>query len=57
MPIETYEFESGTRYFWVCPVCSEVSLPFKEPDAAAAERAKHLGCLSGRRGGIMSRSS
>ena len=23
MPIETYEFESGTRYFWVCPVCSE----------------------------------
>ena len=57
MPIETYEFESGTRYFWVCPVCSEVSLPFKEPDAATAERAKHLGCLSGRRGAIVSRSS
>jgi hypothetical protein len=29
MPIDTYEFESGARYFWVCPVCSEVSVPFK----------------------------
>ena len=57
MPIETYEFESGTRYFWVCPVCSEVSLPFKEPEAAAAERAKHLGCMSGRRGVNFSHSS
>jgi hypothetical protein len=52
MAVEAYEFDSGTRYYWKCPLCSEISLPFKDPESAAAERSKHLGCSTGRRGPI-----
>jgi hypothetical protein len=48
MPVETHEFDTGMRYYWVCPVCSEVSLPFKDNETAAAERSRHLGCSIGR---------
>ncbi|MEI6362296.1 MAG: hypothetical protein WCP95_09180 [Actinomycetes bacterium] len=54
MPVEAYEFDTGTRYYWKCPLCSEISLPFKDPDVAAAERARHLGCSTGRRGASVS---
>jgi hypothetical protein len=46
VPIEEHEFESGIRYYWKCPVCSEMSLPFKDAEQAAAERSRHLGCAS-----------
>ncbi len=48
MPLETAVFETGIRYYWRCPKCSEFSLPFKEPEAAAAEQAKHLDCRARR---------
>jgi hypothetical protein len=44
MPIETEQFNTGIRYYWRCPICSEMSLPFRAPEAAAAEQAKHLDC-------------
>jgi hypothetical protein len=45
MPVETAELESGTRYYWRCPVCSEISLPFKNLDLAKEEVSRHEGCL------------
>ena len=50
MPIETSEFETGTRYYWKCPVCLELSLPFRDPERAAAESGRHVGCATRQRG-------
>ena len=42
MPIETAELQSGTRYYWRCPVCSEISLPFKHVSLAEADATQHV---------------
>jgi hypothetical protein len=38
------EFGSETRYYWNCPRCTYVSLPFKDQQRAAAEHAVHWAC-------------
>ena len=48
MAIETAQFETGIRYYWKCPRCAEMSLPFRDPEAAGAEAAKHLDCRARR---------
>ena len=49
MPVETAELQSGIRYYWRCPVCLEISLPFRDLETAAAESGRHAGCAIGRR--------
>jgi len=49
MPVEAYEFDTGVRYYWKCPSCSEISLPFRDAERAAEESSRHLGCSAKRR--------
>jgi hypothetical protein len=46
MPIETAELPMGTRYYWRCPKCLEISLPFREVDLAEAESIRHAACIT-----------
>jgi hypothetical protein len=46
MPVETAELESGICYYWRCPVCSEISLPFKNVERAQEEVSRHERCLA-----------
>lgn len=49
MPVETAELQSGIRYYWRCPVCLEISLPCRNPELAADEGRRHVGCAVGSR--------
>jgi hypothetical protein len=48
MPIETAELQTGLRYYWRCPRCSEISLPFKDQALAMEEGRRHETCMVGR---------
>jgi hypothetical protein len=49
MTVLTVEFESEKRYYWKCPRCNFLSLPFRDAERAAAEQGSHWSCRLARR--------